>query len=276
MAATRQVGFPVGHASAQLTWRGLRSRPTWRILLYSVENPPRTPRARAGRRHRRPHRRALRGGQPRAGLDGGDRPAGARPGSERVPTLDADGSLGASDRRPRSVLSGRRPSRQSDSIARSGAAAGHRRGPRRAQRRGRSSVQASAGRLSMASATAAATSAASPLDGTCMRWAAPRTRRLQLADERPGARCAWRRRRPSPSIPLEAARERAEGDGHVLRRGARHHGLRGLEARLGLVEQVGGQHVVVVVLGREAAAAAGHRAQVDGVAHDLRRRHRGR
>ena len=42
VAATKQVGFPVGHASAQLTWRGLRSRPTWRILLYSIENPPRT------------------------------------------------------------------------------------------------------------------------------------------------------------------------------------------------------------------------------------------
>jgi hypothetical protein len=41
VAATRQVGFPVGHASAQLSWRGLRSRPTWRILLYSTENPPR-------------------------------------------------------------------------------------------------------------------------------------------------------------------------------------------------------------------------------------------
>jgi hypothetical protein len=39
-AASREVGFPVGHASAQLAWRGLRSRPTWRILLYSAENPP--------------------------------------------------------------------------------------------------------------------------------------------------------------------------------------------------------------------------------------------
>ncbi len=39
--ATRQVGFPVGHASASLGWRGLRSRPTWRILLYSAEEPPR-------------------------------------------------------------------------------------------------------------------------------------------------------------------------------------------------------------------------------------------
>ena len=40
VAATIQVGFPVGHASAQLGWRGLASRPTWRILLYSAENPP--------------------------------------------------------------------------------------------------------------------------------------------------------------------------------------------------------------------------------------------
>jgi hypothetical protein len=40
VAAARAVGFPVGHASAQLGWRGLRSRPTWRILLYSGEDPP--------------------------------------------------------------------------------------------------------------------------------------------------------------------------------------------------------------------------------------------
>ena len=40
VAATRTVGFPVGHASAQLGWRGLRSKPTWRILLYSSEEPP--------------------------------------------------------------------------------------------------------------------------------------------------------------------------------------------------------------------------------------------
>jgi hypothetical protein len=38
--ASRAVGFPVGHASAQLAWRGLRSRPTWRILVYSSEEPP--------------------------------------------------------------------------------------------------------------------------------------------------------------------------------------------------------------------------------------------
>ncbi|MCZ7526169.1 MAG: hypothetical protein M5U14_07195 [Acidimicrobiia bacterium] len=39
-AASRAVGFPVGHASAQLAWRGLRSRPVWRILLYSADDPP--------------------------------------------------------------------------------------------------------------------------------------------------------------------------------------------------------------------------------------------
>ena len=40
VAAVRKVGFPVGHASAQLGWSGLRSRPVWRILLYSSEEPP--------------------------------------------------------------------------------------------------------------------------------------------------------------------------------------------------------------------------------------------
>ena len=39
-AAAGAVGFPVGHASAQLAWRGLRSRPTWRVLLYSADEPP--------------------------------------------------------------------------------------------------------------------------------------------------------------------------------------------------------------------------------------------
>jgi hypothetical protein len=42
VAASREVGFPIGHASAQLGWRGVRSRPTWRILLYSAEEPPKT------------------------------------------------------------------------------------------------------------------------------------------------------------------------------------------------------------------------------------------
>jgi len=40
VVATREVGFPVGHASAQMGWRGVLSRPTWRILLYSAEDPP--------------------------------------------------------------------------------------------------------------------------------------------------------------------------------------------------------------------------------------------
>jgi len=40
VAAVKKVGFPVGHASAQMGWRGVLSRPTWRILLYSAENPP--------------------------------------------------------------------------------------------------------------------------------------------------------------------------------------------------------------------------------------------
>ena len=38
--ATANVGFVVGHASAQQVWRGLRSRPTWRIFCYSAEEPP--------------------------------------------------------------------------------------------------------------------------------------------------------------------------------------------------------------------------------------------
>lgn len=42
VAATADVGFAVGHASAQMGWRGLLSRPTWRILLYSAEEPPTT------------------------------------------------------------------------------------------------------------------------------------------------------------------------------------------------------------------------------------------
>jgi len=40
VTASAQVGFPVGHAAAQMVWRGWLSRPTWRILLYSAENPP--------------------------------------------------------------------------------------------------------------------------------------------------------------------------------------------------------------------------------------------
>ncbi len=40
VAAVAEVGFPVGHASAQMGWRGLLSRPTWRLLLYSADEPP--------------------------------------------------------------------------------------------------------------------------------------------------------------------------------------------------------------------------------------------
>ncbi len=36
----RMARLPVGHASAQMAWRGLRSRPTWRVLVYSNESPP--------------------------------------------------------------------------------------------------------------------------------------------------------------------------------------------------------------------------------------------
>lgn len=38
--ASQAVGFAVGHASAQQVWRGWRSRPTWRVLCYSAEEPP--------------------------------------------------------------------------------------------------------------------------------------------------------------------------------------------------------------------------------------------
>lgn len=40
VAATASVGFPVGHASAQMGWRGWLSQPIWRILLYSNEPQP--------------------------------------------------------------------------------------------------------------------------------------------------------------------------------------------------------------------------------------------
>lgn len=40
VSAQGAVGFGVGHASAQQVWRGLRSRPTWRVLCYSAEEPP--------------------------------------------------------------------------------------------------------------------------------------------------------------------------------------------------------------------------------------------
>ncbi len=39
-AAGVAVEVPLGHASAQMGWRGWLSRPTWRILWYSAEEPP--------------------------------------------------------------------------------------------------------------------------------------------------------------------------------------------------------------------------------------------
>ncbi len=40
VVAARTVGFAPGHASAQMGWWGWRSRPVWRILLYSHEPEP--------------------------------------------------------------------------------------------------------------------------------------------------------------------------------------------------------------------------------------------
>ncbi len=40
VAAQQALGFPIGHASAQQVWRGIRSRPTWRVLCYSADEPP--------------------------------------------------------------------------------------------------------------------------------------------------------------------------------------------------------------------------------------------
>lgn len=38
--AAAAVPHPMGHAAAQMGWRGWMSRPTWRILWYSAEDPP--------------------------------------------------------------------------------------------------------------------------------------------------------------------------------------------------------------------------------------------
>lgn len=39
VAAAKVTGFRPGHAAAQMTWRGWRSRPVWRVLLYTDEEP---------------------------------------------------------------------------------------------------------------------------------------------------------------------------------------------------------------------------------------------
>ena len=41
-ASGREVSFPVGHASAAVTFEGWRSRPVWHVLLYSADDPPTT------------------------------------------------------------------------------------------------------------------------------------------------------------------------------------------------------------------------------------------
>lgn len=38
--AAAEFHFPLGPASVSIGWRGLRSRPVWRILAYSHEAPP--------------------------------------------------------------------------------------------------------------------------------------------------------------------------------------------------------------------------------------------
>lgn len=39
-AANREIGFPVGHASATLGFVGWRARPVWNVLVFSAEDPP--------------------------------------------------------------------------------------------------------------------------------------------------------------------------------------------------------------------------------------------
>lgn len=38
--AAVEVGFPVGHASAAVTFVGWRSRPRWHVVLYAADEPP--------------------------------------------------------------------------------------------------------------------------------------------------------------------------------------------------------------------------------------------
>lgn len=38
--AAAAVDFPVGHASAAVTFHGVRSRPRWSVILYSAAEPP--------------------------------------------------------------------------------------------------------------------------------------------------------------------------------------------------------------------------------------------
>ncbi len=38
--SNRAIGFPVGHASANLGFRGWRGRPVWNVLVFSADEPP--------------------------------------------------------------------------------------------------------------------------------------------------------------------------------------------------------------------------------------------
>jgi hypothetical protein len=38
--ATREVGFPVGHASAVVGFDGVRAHPVWNVLVFSADEPP--------------------------------------------------------------------------------------------------------------------------------------------------------------------------------------------------------------------------------------------
>jgi hypothetical protein len=38
--AAPAVDFPIGHASAAVTFHGLRARPRWSVILYSAAEPP--------------------------------------------------------------------------------------------------------------------------------------------------------------------------------------------------------------------------------------------
>ena len=38
--AATAVSFPVGHASAAVTFVGVRSRPRWHVVLYDAQDPP--------------------------------------------------------------------------------------------------------------------------------------------------------------------------------------------------------------------------------------------
>ena len=40
--AGREISFPIGHASAAVTFEGWRSRPVWQVMVYSADDPPST------------------------------------------------------------------------------------------------------------------------------------------------------------------------------------------------------------------------------------------